>query len=290
MKIHGNEITVHRGETFTIDFSFVNKDDSPYVVSNRVDNPYILIAVTDSKFMVADRYIKNYWLNLSNWHKFYYTRVLDIRSFMSESEDGTQLYNSFADLVDPQDSTLYTLPQGWVDGNQVTCSGDIDLASVTRTTWKSTVGNEDYYNGYVFCGPGADGTTAYKYFAFDNFAASASGLYTTYDCRIIKTFLQDDTAKWVEQNYFYSINFVAGTLVHDYLLNKAAVYNMENPDTPIEYYNDSSNIELYTLLAMNGVNFPDTFSPAQPIGNPDFDLPILQPTRLTVLANLNGGM
>ena len=39
MKVFNNEITIHRGETFSMDKVIQNKDGSPYIVSNRLVNP-----------------------------------------------------------------------------------------------------------------------------------------------------------------------------------------------------------------------------------------------------------
>lgn len=64
MNVNGNEITVHRGETFTIDRYIVNRDGSPFVVSSKYDNPYILLSVSSTRYSQADRYVLNVWMSL----------------------------------------------------------------------------------------------------------------------------------------------------------------------------------------------------------------------------------
>lgn len=64
MNVNGNEITVHRGETFTIDRYIVNRDGSPFVVSSKYANPYILLSVSSTRYSQADRYVLNIWMSL----------------------------------------------------------------------------------------------------------------------------------------------------------------------------------------------------------------------------------
>ena len=49
MRLKGNEMMVHRGETFTIDRVVVNRDGSPFIVSSEYDNPHILISVSSTR-------------------------------------------------------------------------------------------------------------------------------------------------------------------------------------------------------------------------------------------------
>jgi hypothetical protein len=68
MILKGNEITVHRNETFTIDLLVTNRDGSPFMVSSEYANPYILITVFSTKYSQRNRYLANWWLNLDEMY------------------------------------------------------------------------------------------------------------------------------------------------------------------------------------------------------------------------------
>ena len=76
------------------------------------------------------------------------------------------------------------------------------------------------------------------------------GSWKDYSCRIIQKFTNEITRNWIEGEYFYSIDLVSGEL---------------NP------------------------NFDVSNGDSRPINGPDELIPILGPTRLTVLSNLKGG-
>lgn len=84
MQIRGNEITVHRGETFSIEYILQNKDGSPYVFTNQAHNPHLLFTVASSKYSQAGRYVKHWWLEIPNEMQFYKTQPVKIPSFNNE--------------------------------------------------------------------------------------------------------------------------------------------------------------------------------------------------------------
>ena len=80
MQLKGNEMTVTRGETFTIDRTIVNRDGSPFVISSEWNNPYILITVSSSSYNQENRYVLNVWLSLKDVHTFHNTTILEAKS------------------------------------------------------------------------------------------------------------------------------------------------------------------------------------------------------------------
>ena len=78
MQVHNNEITVHRGETFTVSKIIRNRDYSPYIVSSKLANPYWLLTVTSSRYNQANRYVLNKWLNLAELPRFEFTKPVPI--------------------------------------------------------------------------------------------------------------------------------------------------------------------------------------------------------------------
>lgn len=91
MTLKGNEMTIQRGESFTIDRSVVNRDNSPFIISSEYANPYILITVASAKYNQDNRYIANWWLNVDTLYdedgnliklpRFKYTRPVQISAF-----------------------------------------------------------------------------------------------------------------------------------------------------------------------------------------------------------------
>lgn len=81
MRINGNDLIVYRGETFTIDRSVFNRDDSPFVISNQLENPYILVNVSSATYTQSNRYVRNWWLDLSDLRRFYSTNAIELDNF-----------------------------------------------------------------------------------------------------------------------------------------------------------------------------------------------------------------
>lgn len=80
MQLKGNEMTVTRGETFTIDRTIVNRDGSPFVISSEWNNPYILITVSSSSYNQENRYVLNAWLSLKDVPAFHNTTILEAKT------------------------------------------------------------------------------------------------------------------------------------------------------------------------------------------------------------------
>ena len=70
MRIKGNEIVVTRGESFTIDKYVVNKNGSPFIISDRLDNPYFLLTVASARYDASNKTIENFWLSLEGFPRF----------------------------------------------------------------------------------------------------------------------------------------------------------------------------------------------------------------------------
>ena len=87
MILKGNEMTVFRGETFTMDRTVRNRDGSPFIVSDKYNNPYVLITVASSTLGRHDVYKANWWLSLEDLPTFGYTRPWEIAAFSTEITD-----------------------------------------------------------------------------------------------------------------------------------------------------------------------------------------------------------
>jgi hypothetical protein len=221
MKLRGNEMTIQRGETFSIDRTIVNRDGSPFIVSSEYDNPYLLITVSSTRYDVEKRYRVNWWLDLKDLPRFQYTRPKRIPSF--------------------------------------------DVISVI----------DDEPGEYLYY---VDDVTKCKYFDEDN-------EWHDYEFRVVHHFQNHITRDWVEQSYVYSIQLVSGMNTLEYL---EELYKRVIDDT---IKGGSLSLEeLYLEIK----NFDETLVKDLDISKPitTFDTVqiILEPTKLTVMSDLNGGL
>lgn len=108
MQLKGNEMTVTRGETFTIDRTIVNRDGSPFVISSEWNNPYILITVSSSSYNQENRYVLNVWLSLKDVPVFHNTTILEAKTEDDIDFDALYSYNG-----------KYVYLSKVVDGNKI---------------------------------------------------------------------------------------------------------------------------------------------------------------------------
>lgn len=76
METNRNNIKSHVGETFTIDKVVRNRDGSPYIINNELQNPYILLTVSDNEYGQFNGFYRNYWLRLRDYPRFTLTQPL----------------------------------------------------------------------------------------------------------------------------------------------------------------------------------------------------------------------
>lgn len=121
MKSLNNELIVHRNEAFTIDKTIQNKDGSPYIISSELNNPYFLITVSNTRYVVENRYIYSKWLNLENFPRFRNTNAVNLKIFKNGS---SSKYNSFDDITSLTNNNLI-LPESIILAGSVIKKGTI---------------------------------------------------------------------------------------------------------------------------------------------------------------------
>ena len=88
MKSLGNSILINRGETFTLSRNVLNDFGEPYILSKYWQNPHLLITVSSNLYHVRNRYIKHYWLDLSDYPSFENTVAEFIEDLGGDLPDG----------------------------------------------------------------------------------------------------------------------------------------------------------------------------------------------------------
>lgn len=185
MKTFNNELVIHRGETFSMDKVVQNKDGSPYIVSNKLQNPYVLVSVSTTRYDQNKRYLLNQWLPLSDKVRFSITEPIDLLSFKTEANGTVSKYTSFDDvkreLVSENENCIVS---GYI-GDQFVYY--------------------DYDDCVLYLQDGR-GVRDYKYWNLEQ------ERLLKYEFRITCPFTQEMTSKWIEQSYVYSITLMSGEL------------------------------------------------------------------------------
>lgn len=179
MQNYDNELTIYRGESFTLDFKVQYESGAPYIVSSEAENPYWLISISDSALETGNRDVRNYWLPVDNKNKYASTLPLDLYDFKTYATGDKPAYASFSDVKSFPISGVYYNGQ-----------------YVESLSAKHAV----FYNSLE---PGT-----YKY--WDNG-------WKDYDCRIVCPFRSADTSTLEIGKYYYSIQFITGISTLSYL-------------------------------------------------------------------------
>ena len=157
MRVYADRIQVERGEEWTYDVYFQNRDGSPYIVSNQLTNPYILVTIASSKYTQNGRYIANFWNSVTEaYHTFYCTQPIELSgSTMPTPENG--LSPEIIQDIQAKNQTYSTYAvYKWVDTNGVaqykywngTAYEDYDFHFVM--TFPTDITNQWIEQNYVF--------------------------------------------------------------------------------------------------------------------------------------------
>ena len=244
MKTYNNEISIQRGETFTMSKILQNKDGSPYIISSELNNPFFLLTIASSSYAQKGRYIKNYWLDLKDFPRFLYTTPVNIRDYNSNGFDGI---TSLTDEVHEGKSIKYLFFKN------STYIEPYDFV---------------YYDDVV-------GVRVYKYWD------TVVNGWVDYECKLSQVFTFEDTNELTGQSYVYSIRLVTGQTMSDYL-DDVCVECEECK----EQCEGQSNEQKYIKLKEHGHTFPEGFNVERALATIDFSVPILTPTKLSVLNSL----
>ena len=157
MRVYADRIQVERGEEWTYDVYFQNRDGSPYIVSNQLTNPYILVTIASSKYTQNGRYIANFWNNVTEaYHTFYCTQPIELTgSTMPTPENGLSREIKLDIQAKNQTYSTYAVYK-WVDPNGVaqykywngTAYEDYDFHFVM--TFPTDITNQWIEQNYVF--------------------------------------------------------------------------------------------------------------------------------------------
>lgn len=196
MLVHNNEITIVRGEAFSMSKLIQNRDGSPYIVSSKLKSPHWKVTVTSSLNNSTDRYVLNKWLSLKDFPRFDITQPVNLKD------------------INPAITNF-------------------ELSSVpAKYEGDETSG---YANKAVFYLETQPGVIIYKYWEYNNNEkGNFNGKWVDYKCPIITTFNTEITSKWAERPYWYNITLVDGDDTYEYLKSTALSLGLEVYDESVE--------------------------------------------------------
>lgn len=273
MKMLGNDIYIQRGETWSLDFSVINSKGDPYMLFREWKNPYLAITVTAARYEQKGDFRKTWWLDMDNRWTEQADGTFEIVP-MKRFTETDALYSMYHSIY----QILGTYGQDWIEDGRITADGD-------KTS------PFDVTNYLFFTDPNADNNRIYKYckdYTINSEGQITSEVWEDYDFRVIKQF---NTKDWTEQNYLFDIKVLAGESVPEYIYN--LLVQQEEEDIPDLPWSDEITIPQIRRIKDNEKRkeIQKIFDSGQPL-MPDYDAKslILQPTKITVSANIQGGI
>lgn len=120
MRVYADRIQVERGESWSYDVYFQNRDGSPFIVSSQLQNAYILVTVASSKYTQNGRYIANFWNKVSDGHPtFYSTQVFELTGETMPTPENGLSPEIQADIAAKGCTFSNYCVYKWVDANGV---------------------------------------------------------------------------------------------------------------------------------------------------------------------------
>lgn len=273
MKTLGNDIYIQRGETWSLDFAVVNDKGDPYMLFREWKNPYLAITVTAARYEQKGDFRRTWWLDMDNRWVEQSNGTFEMIP-MKRFTETDALYTMYHII----DQVMVEYGQGWTTGGRITADGNKNSPF-------------DVTNFLFFTDPNADNKRIYKYckdYTIDTFGTITSQIWEEYDFRIIKQF---NTKDWMEQNYLFDIKVLAGENIQEHIYN--LLIQDEKEDIPDLPWTDKITLEQIRHIdnKKKQKEILELFNNGQPL-MPDYDTKslILQPTKITVSANIQGGI
>lgn len=170
-----------------------------------------------------------------------------------------------------------------IDGELVTLPRFYSTRPVEISDFSSGLPEGYEANDAVFYTVDNDGNKSYA--RFDEETQS----FVPYEFRIVKAFTQQETRDWVEQSYVYSLLLVAGDSMAEYIYNLCLDNLVNEGEDPADVIPDTLQ-GMYEALYLYDPEIVEGIDITCPLINYSSVQVILEPTKLTVLSDIKGGM
>lgn len=84
MRVVGTRLVARRNRGGTLTFVLEHVNGKPFVISSEWDNPHFVMTIASSRYDQAKRYVKSWWVNLSNYPNVKNTEI----TFTVPGDDG----------------------------------------------------------------------------------------------------------------------------------------------------------------------------------------------------------
>lgn len=268
MKTLGNDIYIQRGETWSLDLDVTNSRGDPYMIFSGWRHPYLAITVTAARYEQKGDFRQTYWLDLDErWE---------------EQQDGSielvpmkRFSSTEALYIERFDSAEVLARYGVNVGGKIVVD---EMSDFDIKNYLFFVSNEKDERTYKYI----------KEYTVDVDGDILTQEWVEYNFRFVKHF---DTKNWMEQGYLFDMKLLAGDTVEEYVYDLLANQNFPSlKDLPWSDSELDAHIESIEDETKRGYA-REIFESGAPL-MPDYDTKglILNPTRLYVSANLQGGV
>lgn len=179
MQVLNNEVYVQQGEHFSLDFSFRNKDGSPFLISNKLLKggkvAYILVTISNELYNQKQRYVYNKWLTLSEL-----VNGIPVAFYCTKP------------VILAKSASAMKIPEDLPEDVQQDCQKHNDSNYTTYAIYKANDGA---------------GKISFYYY---NSSTKTLIEYPFELTRISFTVMSNITKDWVVGNYMYGIQLVSG--------------------------------------------------------------------------------
>lgn len=275
METYGNEMQVQQGEQWNFDklLSSSNKEYIPYLINNKLSNPFFVITVASTKFEKNLRYVRSWWNDINTVEMIIDNKPLKLpRFFQTVPQYCGEL--QFV-RVDGKPTEQYeSLPEQPGQG--------------TFSQYTNNDSKQPCLYQYTKEGDDIDYSLGHKPYYYFYFNYNEDGTITRvdgYNCHVRFNFLTDITGQWGGQNYMYQISLVDGELMAKYLNDVYTWKLAEGKVTPEEWPNTIADQYKFVKLMWPELIQPD-IDIDSPLGRITYVEPILPPTKLEVFNNL----
>lgn len=200
MRWYGKEITVARGETFSITCKLTNEEGVPYMISSNLQNPTFLMMVSNTLYKSDNnRYMLKCWSPLVTKSMSNPVVVTEL----PDNPDSTKLYV----LVQEDVIGAVTYPVGYYEyknSNWVRFSSYVngyifdDFEVLDKDTAEVPVAHRLYYSA-----------TDKKYYIYDS-------SWKEYETIFVQNFPSFITKDWYNKNFYYELRLVAGEFTDEF--------------------------------------------------------------------------
>lgn len=203
MRWYGKEITVARGETFSLTCKITNEDGTPYMISSALQNPTFLLTIANTLYQSDDkRYVLKCWTPL----------VVKSPNIVT--------VDTLSGATDT--SVVYYLTEDYTV-NDVTYDGG-NYYQYNGSSWNLY---DIYVNGYIFDdfniievsslpNPGVH-YKLYKLTTDNKYYIYIGTSWREYETVFMQNFPSIITKEWYSKNFYYELRLVAGEYTQDFI-------------------------------------------------------------------------